>query len=110
MIQNQEFTYVGNSTEINGHLIFHGTTHVKGRLLGTISVLNSANLILEIGSFTSGILTCFDLDLYGEFIGDINSSGKVTIYPTAYFEGKIIAKKIEILPGAIVNMTAHAEE
>lgn len=109
MIQNQEFTYIGKTTALTGTFQFNGPTHLQGHLHGNITISNSAKLILEIGSYTKGSLQCFDLDIYGEFIGDIKSLGRVTIYPTAIFEGKIISKTLEILPGAIVNMNGHTE-
>lgn len=110
MIQNQEFTYIGKSTSLTGSFKFLGPTHLQGHLNGEIQVENNSKLVLEIGSVTEGTLHCFDLDIYGDFFGEIKSSGRVTIYPTAYFEGKIISKSLEILPGAIVNMNGHTEE
>ena len=110
MIQNQEFTYIGKSTNLVGNFRFSGFTHFQGHLEGEIIVENNAKLILEIGSVTSGTLVCFDLDIYGEFTGEIKADGLVTIYPTAIFEGKIIAKSLEILPGAVINMNGHTEE
>ncbi|MBC7539486.1 MAG: polymer-forming cytoskeletal protein [Bacteriovorax sp.] len=110
MIQNQEFTYIGKATNLAGTFKFNGPTHLQGHLQGDIVVENFAKMILEIGSYTEGSLQCFDLDIYGEFVGVIQSLGRVTIYPTAYVEGKIISKTLEILPGAIVNMNGHTEE
>lgn len=110
MIENQEFTYIGKSSNLNGSFKFLGPTHLQGQLKGEIIVENSAKIVLEIGSITEGTLQCFDLDIYGEFNGEVKSQGNVTIYPTAQFEGKIISKSLEILPGAIVNMNGHTEE
>lgn len=109
MIQNQEFTYIGKTTSISGTFKFSGPTHLQGQLNGEITVLNSAKLVLEIGSHTEANLQCADLDIYGHFSGDIQSSGKVTIYPTAVVEGKIISRSLEILPGAVINMNGHTE-
>lgn len=110
MIQNQEFTYIGKATKIEGVFTFQGPTHLQGEIRGDIIVLNSAKVVLEIGSTTEGTLQCFDLDIYGNFLGEIKSLGRVTIYPTAVFEGKVLAKSLEILPGAVVNMSGHTEE
>jgi cytoskeletal protein CcmA (bactofilin family) len=110
MIQNQEFTYIGKTTSLTGSFKFKGPTHFQGHLNGDIIIENGALLVLEIGSYTEGTLNCSDLDIYGEFVGSIKSVGRVTIYPTAIFEGKIISKSLEILPGAIVNMNGHTEE
>lgn len=109
MIKNQEFTYIGKTSSLNGSFTFNGSTHLQGQLQGDITV-NSGKLVLEIGSHTEGSLQCFDLDIYGEYRGEIKSKGRVTIYPTAVFEGKILAHSLEILPGAIINMNGHTEE
>jgi len=110
MLRNQEFTYIGKMTNLTGRFIFKGATHLQGIIQGEIEVQNSAKLVLEIGSITEGSVLCFDLDIYGEFKGEIKSLGHVAIYPTASFEGKIFSKSIEILPGAVVNMNGHTEE
>lgn len=110
MILNQEFTYIGKSSNLIGNFKFLGPTHLQGYLKGEITVENAAKIVLEIGSVTEGTLHCFDLDIYGEFNGEIKSLGNVTIYPTAKLDGKVISKSLEILPGAIVNMNGHTEE
>lgn len=110
MIQNQDFTYIGKATSLKGTFKFHGPTHLQGHITGDMAIEDGAVIVLEIGSLTEGNLQCGDLDIYGEFIGEIKSSGRVTIYPTGSFEGKILAKSIEILPGATVNMNGHTEE
>jgi cytoskeletal protein CcmA (bactofilin family) len=109
MIQNQEFTYIGKTSNLTGTFIFSGTTHLQGKLTGNIEIENFAKIILEIGSMTEGNLNCFDVDIYGEFSGEIKSRGLVTIYPTAVINGKIIAKAMEILPGAVVNINGHTD-
>ena len=110
MIENQEFTYIGKDSKLVGNFQFYGPTHLKGHLSGEIKIESLAKLVLEINSITDGKLHCHDLDIYGEFSGEIHSSGVVTIYPTGFFEGKILAHSIEILPGAVVNMNGHTEE
>lgn len=110
MIQNQTFTTIGKSTVLNGNFSFVGTTHLLGKLEGVVTVQAPAKIVLEIGSVTEAILNCADLEVYGEFNGEIKSSGVVTLYPTAVVNGKIMAKSLEILPGAVVNMNAHTEE
>ena len=110
MIQNQTFTTIGKSTVMKGNFNFVGTTHLLGNLSGEIQIEGHAKLVLEIGSVTEGTLICTDLEIYGEFTGEIKASGLVTLYPTAVVNGKIIAKSMEILPGAVVNMNGHTEE
>jgi cytoskeletal protein CcmA (bactofilin family) len=110
MIQNQTFTTIGKSTDLRGNFHFIGTTHLLGKLSGDITMEGHAKIILEIGSITEGTLNCNDLEIYGEFTGEIKAQGLVTLYPTAVVNGKIIAKSMEILPGAVVNINGHTEE
>ena len=109
MIQNQTFTTIGKSTVIKGEFNFVGTTHLLGELNGVITLAGRSKLVLEIGSKTEAILNCCDVEIYGEFTGEIKASGTVTLFPTAIVSGKIIAKSLEILPGAVININAHAE-
>ncbi len=110
MIYNQTYTNIGKETELSGKFIFSGTTHLLGKLTGEIEMNDFSKIILEIGSTTSATLNCHNADIYGEFSGEIKATGNVTLYPTAIFTGKVIAKTLEILPGAIVNMSGHTEE
>lgn len=109
MIHTQTFTTIGKSTVLKGNFKFVGTTHLLGTLEGIVTMEGSAKIILEIGSFTDGVLQGHDVEIYGEFTGEIRSTGVVTLYPTAVVNGKIIARSMEILPGAIVNMNGHTE-
>lgn len=110
MIQNQTFTTIGKMTVLEGNFVFNGTTHLLGQLSGEIKITAPSKIVLEIGSLTQGILNCGDAEIYGEFTGEIKSSGNVTLYPTAIMNGKIIARSLEILPGAVVNINGHTEE
>lgn len=109
MIQNQTFTTIGKQTVLAGSFTFVGTTHLLGKITGEITVLAPSKIVLEIGSYTEATLLCADLEIYGEFTGEIKSSGNVTLYPTAIVNGKIMAKSLEILPGAVVNINGHTE-
>lgn len=110
MIYNQMYSSIGKETVLSGNFNFRGSTHLLGKLSGEIKMIDHSKLILEIGSETNAIIDCHDAEIYGEFSGEIKASGNVTLYPTAIFTGKVIAKSLEILPGAIVNMSGHTEE
>jgi cytoskeletal protein CcmA (bactofilin family) len=94
MIQNQTFTTIGKLTSIHGNFNFVGTTHVLGKLSGEITVEGHAKLVLEIGSVTNAIVNCTDLEVYGEFTGEIKSLGLVTLYPTAVLIVNFFAKSM----------------
>jgi len=110
MIYNQTYTSIGKETELSGKFIFSGTTHLLGKLTGEIEMKDFSKIILEIGSETNGTLNCHNADIYGDFTGEIRATGNITLYPTANFNGKVISKTLEILPGATVNMSGHTED
>lgn len=107
MIHNQEFTYIGKKNLLKGDLEFSNQTHIAGVIEGKINIKNNFKLIFEVGSQINSVINCYDLDVYGEVLGEIHAQGLVTFYPTANFNGKIYSKNIEIFPGAIVNMQAQ---
>jgi cytoskeletal protein CcmA (bactofilin family) len=109
MIQNQTFSSLGKATTLEGKFTFNGQTHLLGKLNGEITI-TEAKLVLEIGSITEATIKCADAEIYGEFTGDIHASGNIVLYPTAVVNGKIIARSLEILPGAVVNINGHTEE
>jgi cytoskeletal protein CcmA (bactofilin family) len=109
MILNQTFSSLGKATDLSGNFHFQGQTHLLGKLKGEI-IITQAKLVLEIGSITEATINCDDADIYGEYTGEIKASGKIVLYPTAIVNGKIIAKSLEILPGAVVNINGHTEE
>ena len=110
MLIDQTFTTIGKNSIINGDFSFSGSTHILGHLTGEIRMLGEAKLSLQIGSVTNANIEAFDLDIYGEFNGEIKAKGIVTIFPTATVNGKIIARSMEILPGANVNMSGHTNQ
>lgn len=110
MIQNQTFTSLGKKSKLEGRLELSGPTHLLGHFNGELHIASGSKLVLEIGSFTEGSIYCDQLEIYGDFTGQIKASGLVIVYPTANVNGKILARALEILPGAQVNISGHTEE
>ena len=108
MIKNLDFTFIGKNSNLKGDFIFSNDTKIAGSIEGKITMNSNAKLTIEIGSNINGIIEGFDIEVYGEFNGDIISKGKVVIFPTGCIEGKIVAKGLEVFPGAILNIAGHA--
>ncbi|MCK5884208.1 MAG: polymer-forming cytoskeletal protein [Bacteriovoracaceae bacterium] len=103
-LRDQKFSYFGIGSEISGTFKLVGPTHIAGPVDGTVEMLKGAELhITHTGSFIGKII-CKDIEIYGKVSGEIDSSGKVKIFPTALIEGKIKAKDLVIYPGAKVNI------
>lgn len=110
MINNQTYTIIGKNSKLEGNFNFDGHTGLLGEIAGSISIGPEYKLRIDIEADVNATIKCHDIDILGKFRGEIQSTGKVTLYPTAHFEGKIFSNKIQILPGAHVNMTGHTEE
>lgn len=110
MIKNLDFTYIGKKSQLQGELIFDGETKMAGTLQGQLTMVNKEKLTIEIGGKISGILKVHDIDIYGSFEGELTATGKICLFPTANVEGKIIGKKLEVYPGANLNMTGHTTD
>lgn len=108
MIKNLDFTFIGKNSNLKGDFTFTNDTKIAGAIEGKIIVNNNAKLTIEIGSVVLGTIEGFDVEIYGEFQGDIHSKGNVVVFPTGCIEGKVISKSLEVFPGANLNITGHA--
>ncbi len=109
-LRDQKFSYFGTGSEISGSFKLVGPTHIAGPVDGTIEMLKEAELsIIHSGSFVGKII-CKHVEIYGKVTGEIESTGKVKIFPTAIVEGKIRANDLVIYPGAKVNIEGNTAE
>ena len=114
-IKELEFTFFGKGSILEGDFKLTGPTRVASHIKGEVIVNNieddKSNLLsIEPEGRFDGKVTCDDLELYGQFRGEIHSSGVVTIFPNAKFEGLIKAKNLIIHPGSFVDMEAHTKD
>lgn len=106
-IKNQDYSFLGQGSTISGKFKLKGTTHLASRLDGELSMEDSSDLIIETAGKFEGNINCHNLEIYGTFKGNLNSTGKLTVYPPAFVEGEIQAANIVIHPGATINMNGH---
>lgn len=109
MIENLTYTTIGKSSHLKGTFEFIGPTYLLGKIEGDIHLLEKSKLTIEIGAEINGKVEGHDIEIYGQCVGEIKSTGKVILYPTAIVQGTIIAANLEILPGAVVNINGHTE-
>lgn len=103
-LQDQNFSFFGQSTKLIGEFQLAGPTHISGKIQGSIQMQDESELCITHTGLIEGIIECFNLDIYGKFIGEINAKGKVKIYPTAMVEGTIKSKSLIVYPGARANI------
>ncbi len=109
-IKQQDFTFFGKGSEINGKLNLKGTTRLSSMIEGEITMIDSSDLTIETEGQFLGTINCHNIEIYGRFSGKINSTGKVTIYPSAFVKGELIARSLNVGPGASVNIDGHTLE
>lgn len=109
-LRDQNFTFVGIGSVIKGDIVLNGPSHICSIIEGDIKMAEEFQLTIEPQGRIEGRIRCGDLNIYGEVNGDITSQGKVKVYPTGKVKGQIIAKNLNIAPGAIVNMQGHTLE
>lgn len=108
-LQNQDFTFIGKQTSLEGEFNFFGTTHIAGSIKGTIKVISNHELVVTHTGKIEGDVFCQDLNVYGTINGNITSKKTVKIFPTACVTGQIGAKNLCIYPGARINVEGNTE-
>lgn len=109
-LESQEFVYIGKNSVLKGSLELYGPATFCSKIQANLRSLDDSTIQFERESIFEGTVHGHDILIYGNFNGEIISSGKVSLYPTAVFQGKITCKNLNIHPGAQVNMQASSEE
>jgi len=106
---SQNFSFIGQGTNLQGNIRFEGETKIAGLVKGEIRSGDFPLSIEPTGKF-EGTIYCHNLFVYGDIKGDINSTGRVILFPSSSFRGNLITGQLVIHPGACVNMDAKTEE
>lgn len=105
----QDYTYIGEGTQVQGSLTFKGDTKVAGKIKGEVRVHDEAPFSVEPTGKIEGTIYCHHIDIYGEVSGDIHSQGTVTLYPSSRLDGQLEAAHLVIHPGSVVNIDGKTE-
>lgn len=105
-ISKQEFSFFGKGSKMNGTFHFNGTTHLSSNIEGNIILKKGSDLFIETNGYINGNIQAENVEIFGQFKGELNCSGKLTIHSTAHVEGKIETQLLEIKSGATVQIDA----
>ena len=105
--ESQKFSLFGKGSKIKGSFYLRGLTRLSSSVEGEIVMEDDEDLSIEREGEVNGLIKCYNLNIYGKFEGEVEAKGKVTIYPSATFSGKVNAEAISIHPGARINMEGH---
>lgn len=109
-LRQQNFSFLGKDCKLNGIFHFKGTTRLASQLEGELLMEGRSTLTIEREGKFTGLIDCFDLEVFGDVQGEIRAKGLVTLYSSSTFEGKIMAQGLKVLPGAQINMNGHTVE
>ncbi len=109
-LRNQDFTVLGQGSSLTGDFVFLGPTRIAAQVDGTMTMEGMAPLTIERAGVFDGTLQCHDIEIYGLVKGKINSSGKITIFPSATVTGEVKCNDLVVFAGAQLNADSLAEK
>ena len=109
-LKEQDYSFLSKGSQLKGEIRLKGISRLACSLEGELFMDDQKTLTIESSGVVKGSLHCHDLEVHGQVEGEINSSGKVTLFPSARVKLHVKAKNLIIYPGAVVNMTAQTTE
>lgn len=94
---------INEGTILRGDINSQGFFRIDGTIEGNVST--PSKVVLGKSGRLNGTLICENADIEGNFEGDLNVTGLLTLRATAQIEGKVIVGKLSVEPGAIFNAT-----
>ena len=95
-------TLISEGTEIRGDMVFRGSMHVEGRVVGDIQA-HDGTLRLADGGYIEGDIRVADIVINGTVKGDVFAAGKLELASKANISGNVYYNMIEMVVGAQVN-------
>lgn len=95
-------TLLGEDARIEGHLDFGGTLRLDGKLEGTLTG-RKGTLIVGEKAILEAQITVKNAVIMGTVTGTVEALEKIELYPPAKIDGDIVAPKVTIEAGAILN-------
>jgi cytoskeletal protein CcmA (bactofilin family) len=95
-------TLLGEAARIEGLLDFEGTLRLDGKLDGTLTGRNGTLIVGEKAVLKAEI-TVKNAVIMGTVTGTVEALEKIDLYPPAKIDGDIMAPKVTIEAGAILN-------
>ncbi len=98
---------INEGTELKGDIISSGFFRIDGKVEGSIS--KPSKVVIGKNGSVNGKLTCEDADIEGNFEGNLNVTGTLTLKSTAHIEGEVIVGKLAVEPGATFNASCSMQ-
>jgi cytoskeletal protein CcmA (bactofilin family) len=101
------FSIFGEGNFFKGDQILSGHVIIAGHVEGKITFEKQGQLVIERNGKFIGHIQGDQIEIAGEFSGEIYANGTVVLFPGAIVSGKISSRKLSIYPGALADIEAH---
>ncbi len=104
---------IGQSTEINGNIVFSGGLHIDGTVKGNITAQDDSGSVLTLSGqgAIKGEVRVPNIILNGVVIGNVYAAEHIELAPNARVTGDVYYTLIEMAMGAEVNGSlVHSSE
>jgi cytoskeletal protein CcmA (bactofilin family) len=108
--RNLKFTVLGHNCKFQGQMILSGPVTIASTIEGDIHMEDDSLITIERDAKYSGKIKAHDIEIFGEFEGDLEAKGKLVIRSSAVVKGNIKAQNMAIYPGCYLDMEAHTED
>ena len=92
---------INEGTKLKGDISSTGFFRIDGTIEGTVKT--PSKVVLGKSGVIIGTLICENADIEGKFQGNLNVSGILSIRATGHIEGDVVAGKLSVEPGAVLN-------
>lgn len=98
---------INEGTQLKGDIISEGFFRVDGIIEGNIS--KPSKVVIGKTGKVIGKLICENADIEGNFEGNLDVTGILTLKSTAVIEGDVIVGKLAVEPGATFNASCSMQ-
>ena len=102
------FNIVGFGSKLKGEMHLSGRSSLSGEFEGEIIASEGADLIIEKTAQVMGSIKAYNVEIHGQFKGEIVAMGTLSIRPGSLVTGQLRAQRLVIYPGAHVDSETAA--
>ena len=99
---------INEGTTLKGDISSTGFFRIDGTIEGNVKT--PSKVVLGKSGVIIGTLVCENADIEGNFQGNLNVSGTLSIRATGRIEGDVVAGKLSVEPGAVLNASCTMQD
>lgn len=99
---------INEGTKLKGDISSTGFFRIDGTIEGNVKT--PSKVVLGKTGVIIGTLNCENADIEGTFQGNLNVSGTLSIRATGRIEGDVVAGKLSVEPGAVLNASCTMQD